>query len=50
MISNSLAIRLGRGPEDHIKVKSEYGKGSKFSFVVQNLMSDKYEHVSPGIK
>ena len=38
-IANKLAITLGRGPEDHIKVSSQAKCGACFSFVIESKPS-----------
>lgn len=35
-ISNKLAMALGRGEGDHMRAESAFGRGSKFSFTIEN--------------
>ena len=39
-IANKLAMALGRGETDHMKVESKYGEGSKFMFTIENKARD----------
>lgn len=39
-IANKLAMALGRGERDHMKVESTYGEGSKFTFTIENKARD----------